>query len=285
MRVALMDQWKVETTSYESKANISDIFHVTYTMIEEIPHQVSIELRGKHNCGGSIITKHHVLTAAHCLEPHPKKFLQVRAGSSFQARNGSLHSVESAKFHQRFHYNIYGIPIHDIGIISVNELFHFDKTRQPIKLFKQNEEATEGSMCIISGWGLTEKGIFPDMLQSVMVPLVNKKLCNKIFLDVGGLLEGFICASYLGEVGRNACNGDSGGPLGLENRLVGLVSWSCGCGEPEFPNVYTEIAHYHEWINRTLSSGNSLVPGNIFIFFEICGIGGIFAWYWSFSFP
>lgn len=33
----------------------------------QFPHQVSLRLKGSHNCGGSIISSKFILTAAHCV--------------------------------------------------------------------------------------------------------------------------------------------------------------------------------------------------------------------------
>lgn len=43
------------------------------------------------------------------------------------------------------------------------------------------------------------------------------------------------------------CN-DSGTIL-----LAGIVSWGIGCATPNIPGVYTEIAKYSSWINKTIS--------------------------------
>ena len=60
-----------------------------------------------------------------------------------------------------------------------------------------------------------------------------------------------ICAG-IGE--KDSCQGDSGGPLVDVNRyLVGIVSWGEGCARDGYPGVYTEVAHFVEWIKETLS--------------------------------
>ena len=44
--------------------------------------------------------------------------------------------------------------------------------------------------------------------------------------------------------------GDSGGPLTVGGKLVGIVSWSIGCGESEYPGVYTRVSKYIDWIKE-----------------------------------
>jgi secreted trypsin-like serine protease len=47
--------------------------------------------------------------------------------------------------------------------------------------------------------------------------------------------------------------GDSGGPLIVKEYQAGIVSWSVKpCAQPPYPGVYTEVAHYVDWI-RTIT--------------------------------
>lgn len=50
-------------------------------------------------------------------------------------------------------------------------------------------------------------------------------------------------------VWRDACTGDSGGPVTQAEILVGLVSFGHGCGRAQFPGVNTRVANYIVWIN------------------------------------
>jgi secreted trypsin-like serine protease len=58
------------------------------------------------------------------------------------------------------------------------------------------------------------------------------------------------------------CRGDSGGPLvrkvGGRDVLVGVVSWSMGCGFKDYPSVFTDAGSYAQWITAARAA---LKPG------------------------
>ena len=83
------------------------------------------------------------------------------------------------------------------------------------------------------------------------------------------LTGNMICAGEAtGE--RDACNGDSGGPLFVKNgddlTQVGVVSWGEGpmdqgaaCGHANAYGVYTRLGNYKDWIASTIAAGGG--PG------------------------
>ncbi|KAJ8668520.1 hypothetical protein QAD02_010183 [Eretmocerus hayati] len=227
------------------------------TSIESNPHQISLEIFGSHSCGGSIISPSLVLTAGHCTG-YSSSTMNVRAGTSIRGQNGTLHKVLEIRRHENYSSNQYGVPTFDVSILRVSPAFKLDETRRPVKLFKQGQKARAGVMAIVTGWGSTGTGGgLPSRLQRVEVPIVKKKVCGGAYAIYGGLPEGQICAAYFGEGGKDSCQGDSGGPLVIAGKLAGIVSWGNGCAQPEYPGVYTEVAHFRDWIDQHIRSVES----------------------------
>lgn len=58
-----------------------------------------------------------------------------------------------------------------------------------------------------------------------------------------------------GAEGRDACDGDGGGPLVCEKNKtwyqMGIVSFGIGCGRRNVPGVYTRVSAYTDWIYAT----------------------------------
>ena len=78
--------------------------------------------------------------------------------------------------------------------------------------------------------------------------------------EFGGLMrDNMICA---GAEGKDSCSGDSGGPLvcplAEDGSLVltGVTSWGQGCGRPNKPGVYTEVAYFMDWIRDTMAENS-----------------------------
>ena len=59
-----------------------------------IPWQVSVQIEGKHNCGGTILDTYTILSAAHCFDGYGDSVynltIDIRAGSIKRSSGGQV---------------------------------------------------------------------------------------------------------------------------------------------------------------------------------------------------
>ena len=58
-----------------------------------------------------------------------------------------------------------------------------------------------------------------------------------------------ICAAVDGG-GKGTCRGDHGGPLVVNGVLVGIASRGIGCGDPDYPAVFSNVAVLRSFVTN-----------------------------------
>lgn len=114
---------------------------------------------------------------------------------------------------------------------------------------------------MLSNTGQDENKKTTNIKQKLGVEYFDREECHRIFSKLGrNIDETNICAG--GEEDEDSCKGDSGGPLIAKVKVVnedkseedfyylaGIVSFgSSDCGKKGVPGVYTNVAHYMNWI-------------------------------------
>ncbi|XP_017776960.1 PREDICTED: chymotrypsin-1-like [Nicrophorus vespilloides] len=209
----------------------------------EFPFMVSIRQGLGHVCGGSILDEYTILTAAHCVFGRPAYELNIIAGSLEWANGGQEHKVWHYVIHQAYH------PItlqNDVCIMKLETPIVFDHNIQPAVLASSPTPANQN--LILPGWGFTSyPGTVSDVLLFFHLRSMSYDDCKALEMDREIVKDMHLCA-YAGH-GQGACHGDSGGPLvDTYGQQVGIVSWGMRTCARGFPDIYTNVSTYYQWI-------------------------------------
>jgi secreted trypsin-like serine protease len=244
------------------------------------PWQIAIYLKRPDNtfafyCGGTIISEHWVLSAAHCVSSrNPKDLLIVEGTNNIDnprgRADGKGHAIEVRRLVPHENYDAQTSE-NDIALLELAS-----PAQSEVALLAGSpdlELETAGRASYVTGWGTVramrivggqlidvvrpgDPNYFTDRLMQAELPLVDRETCRQAHsAGTKKIDERNLCAG-LEEGGKDSCQGDSGGPLLTRDDRgryvqVGIISWGKSCGLPKSYGVNTRVAAFDKWIQST----------------------------------
>uniref|UniRef100_A0A1I8M1U1 Peptidase S1 domain-containing protein n=1 Tax=Musca domestica TaxID=7370 RepID=A0A1I8M1U1_MUSDO len=254
-----LDSYEDRILYYRSDNN------ATIATLDSSKYHASIRLKEKdgrygagHICSGALIAPSVVLTAASCVynyadnKPYHPSELKVVLGSvtRYQRHEQTLiYSVTHSYQQQTFD----AIKLRDnLAILMLErDVPEMSANIKPITLqaYNTNWYGKAGDKQFkVTTWLQTHEGLFLNPLMFLDAKKMDSEECLKLYGPV--YAAGMLCMS----TAESGMIHDIGSPLFLENKLIGVMSFSDGA---KGPAIYTDVTYHSKWIREMIGDGRN----------------------------
>ncbi|XP_066935989.1 granzyme B(G,H)-like [Clytia hemisphaerica] len=249
IRIFLLVVFLAIASDIQGRVQEKHIIHGTESKPGAWPWVVSVQIRSQDICGGTILSKTWIMTAAHCFnhKPAASDITVVAGAHNIKIHEDSQQTITAKRYVLNPGYNP-NSNVADIALIELSTPLKFNKRVEQARIQAKDEYPSLEKTCFIAGWGQTSQAhidpvVFPDTLQEAQLPIIKER--NKKYIYAG---------FNDGDEKPNACYGDSGGPLMCKTtflrRWVVQGPMSHVFPACSFETAVIPVAKYLSWVKE-----------------------------------
>nr|XP_046259331.1 granzyme B-like [Scatophagus argus] len=214
------------------------------------PYMASLQFDKNHSCGGILIRKDFVVTAAHCKQDD-RKMTVVLGAHDISKKEKSQQWIPVAKYIPHPQYN--GGMDYDIMLLQLKKNATLNRYVKTIGLPKKDGKIPANIKCTVAGWGKTgmDKPL-SNVLKETTEKMQFNHECKHIWQKYFSV-DHMVCTKFDKKNG-GVCQGDSGGPLICNTKPQGITAYTYqkDCNDPKYPHVFTKVPFFIPWIKKEM---------------------------------
>lgn len=225
-----------------------------------------------YHCGGSLVSKNKVITAAHCVTQKLSDTvlnstkIVVYLGKYHQLQYSDELGVQTKQVIRIKVYPSYNSSSYfgDIAMLTLSSDAEFSSYVTPVCLWGERSDSLDDIIDkdgTVVGWGFDENNMPTEELKMAKMPVVSQETCLWSYPQFYSEFtsDKTFCAGFRN--GTSVCNGDSGGGMVFNRNhkwyLRGIVSLTVAkdglrvCDTKHYV-VFTDVAKYSDFIRKNL---------------------------------
>ncbi|XP_021694533.1 serine protease snake-like isoform X4 [Aedes aegypti] len=210
---------------------------------------------------GSLISEQYILTAAHSTRFEQKKPDIVRLGAvDLNQEDQHVKDYEVSEVITHPNYTA-RLAYNDIALVRLREPVSFSIGIRPVCLWDSLQ--MNFTWLVTTALDRTDHYSTSGQLEKFSLDIMDKSVCEQQYGPNRRLPDGMkdhqLCLLHLDQ--KDICQGISGSPAQISfypkkcaTYVVGIVSHARRCGGSPFPDIYTRVASYIDWIEAIVWS-------------------------------